>query len=143
MSSGINLTINDCNQTNETMDPDDYCDCVHPSAVMKARQHVGDVRGMEGTAEIFAILGDPTRVRVLTALRPGELCVSDLAAATGVNRSTVSHQLRVLRAHRLVERRRQGKVVYYAIADEHVEALMDMASAHVAEEAVSSAEALA
>src|SRR5688572_28540729 len=82
------------------MDPDDACECVHPSAVIDARRVLGDVPSVEGVAEIFAILGDPTRVRVLTALRAGELCVSDLAVATGVNRTTVSHQLRVLRSHR-------------------------------------------
>lgn len=134
MSTGSRITSLDQNQTMETMDPDDFCDCVHPPAVMKARQHLGDARGIPGTAEIFAVLGDPTRVRVLTALRSGELCVSDLAVTTGVNRSTISHQLRVLRAHRLVERRRDGKVVYYMIADAHIELLLDMASAHVGEE---------
>jgi DNA-binding transcriptional ArsR family regulator len=115
------------------MDPDDACDCVHPSAVMDARRVLGDVPSVEGVAEIFAILGDPTRVRVLTALRAGELCVSDLAVATGVNRTTVSHQLRVLRSHRLVQRRREGKVVYYAIDDDHVDALLDMAAMHAGE----------
>jgi ArsR family transcriptional regulator, lead/cadmium/zinc/bismuth-responsive transcriptional repressor len=70
---------------------------------------------------------------VLTALAAGELCVCDLAAATGVNRSTVSHQLRVLRDHRLVRRRRQGKVVYYALDDDHVLQLLGIAGAHSAE----------
>jgi ArsR family transcriptional regulator, lead/cadmium/zinc/bismuth-responsive transcriptional repressor len=116
-----------------SMDPDDACDCVHPAAVMDARRVLGEVPSVEGVAEIFAILGDPTRVRVLTALRAGELCVSDLAVATGVNRTTVSHQLRVLRSHRLVQRRREGKVVYYAIDDDHVDALLDMAAMHAGE----------
>lgn len=117
------------------MDPADTCDCVHPDAVRKARGNLDAQTGMYGAAEIFAVLGDPTRVRVLTALRAGELCVSDLAVTTGVNRTTVSHQLRVLRTHRLVNRRREGKVVFYAIADEHVEALLDMAFAHASEDA--------
>ena len=116
-----------------SLESDDTCDCVHPGAVMHARRVLGDVPSIEKVAEIFAILGDPTRVRVITALRAGELCVSDLAAATGVNRTTVSHQLRVLRSHRLVQRRREGKVVYYAIDDEHVDALLDMAATHAAE----------
>jgi len=115
------------------MDPDDACDCVHPGAVKEARRVLGGVPSVERVAEIFAVLGDPTRVRVLTALRAGELCVSDLAAATGVNRTTVSHQLRVLRSHRLVQRRREGKVVYYAIDDEHVDALLNMAATHAGE----------
>jgi DNA-binding transcriptional ArsR family regulator len=115
------------------IDVDDACDCVHPAAVMAARRALGAAPASERMADIFAILGDPTRVRVLTALRAGELCVTDLAAATGINRTTVSHQLRVLRNHRLVQRRREGKTVFYAIDDDHVDALLDMAASHAAE----------
>lgn len=112
---------------------EDDCDCVHPSAVMAARRALGDAPSAETMATLFAILGDPTRMRVLTALASGELCVSDLAVATGVNRTTISHQLRVLRAHRMVRRRRDGKVVYYALDDDHVAALLGMAAAHAQE----------
>jgi ArsR family transcriptional regulator, lead/cadmium/zinc/bismuth-responsive transcriptional repressor len=108
-------------------------DAIHPAAVMIARRALGDAPSPHGVAEIFAILGDPTRIRVLTALSAGELCVCDLAAATGVNRSTVSHQLRVLRDHRLVRRRREGKVVYYALDDDHVLQLLAIAGAHSGE----------
>jgi DNA-binding transcriptional ArsR family regulator len=108
-------------------------DAIHPAAVMAARRALGDAPSPDGVAGLFAILGDPTRIRVLTALAAGELCVCDLAAATGVNRSTVSHQLRVLRDHRLVRRRRQGKVVYYALDDDHVLQLLGIAGAHSAE----------
>ncbi|MBA3643037.1 MAG: helix-turn-helix transcriptional regulator, partial [Chloroflexia bacterium] len=62
-----------------------------------------------------------------------ELCVCDLAAATGINRTTVSHQLRVLREHRIVRRRRDGKVIYYALDDSHVATLLSMGAAHAAE----------
>jgi DNA-binding transcriptional ArsR family regulator len=119
----------------EEPDWSDDCECLHPKAVMEARRSLGDSPPMESIAGIFAILGDPTRMRVLIALGESELCVTDLAAATGVNRSTVSHQLRVLRGHRLVRRRREGKVVYYALDDDHVMALVRMATAHVAEDA--------
>ncbi|MGI8483430.1 MAG: ArsR/SmtB family transcription factor [Thermomicrobiales bacterium] len=113
---------------------DDDCDCVHPSAVMAARRALGDAPPAEMMAELFAILGDPTRMRVLTALASGELCVSDLASATGVNRTTVSHQLRVLRSHRMVRRRRDGKTVYYTLDDDHVTSLLEMAAAHAHED---------
>lgn len=113
---------------------DDECDCVHPSAVMAARRALGDAPPAERMAELFAILGDPTRMRVLTALASGELCVSDLAVATGVNRTTVSHQLRVLRSHRMVRRRRDGKAVYYTLDDDHVSSLLEMAAAHAHED---------
>lgn len=115
-------------------DLDELCECIHPEGVALARGHLHRSPGITRAVEIFSILGDPTRMRVLTALRAGELCVSDLAIAIGVNRSTVSHQLRVLRSHRLVERRREGKTVFYTIADEHVEALLDTACLHAAED---------
>jgi ArsR family transcriptional regulator len=111
----------------------DDCECLHPGAVMEARRALADAPAPEDIAGTFAVLADPTRMRVLMALGDAELCVTDLAAATGVNRTTISHQLRVLRSNRLVRRRRDGKVVYYALDDEHVKALVRMATAHVAE----------
>lgn len=108
-------------------------DAIHPSAVMAARRALGDAPPADDVATLFAVLGDPTRIRVLTALSAGELCVCDLAAATGVNRSTVSHQLRVLRGHRLVRRRREGKVAYYALDDDHVVQLLEVAGLHAGE----------
>jgi ArsR family transcriptional regulator len=114
----------------------DDCECLHPAAVMNARRLLGDSPPVDDLAAVFGILGDPTRMRVLVALGNSELCVTDLAAATGVNRTTISHQLRVLRSHRLVRRRRDGKVVYYAVDDDHVMDLVKLASAHVAEASV-------
>lgn len=108
-------------------------DAIHPAAVMEARRAIGDAPAPDGVATLFAVLGDPTRIKVLTALSSGELCVCDLAASTGVNRSTVSHQLRVLRNHRLVRRRRAGKVMYYALDDDHVVQLLALAAAHTSE----------
>lgn len=114
---------------------DDDCDvnCLHPRQVMAARVKLADSPPPEDLARLFGILADPTRARLLTALTSSELCVCDLAAATGVNRTTVSHQLRVLRENRVVRRRREGKVIYYALDDEHVSALLTMGSAHVDE----------
>ena len=110
----------------------DDCECLHPSAVMAARRAIGDTPP-DDLAATFAILGDATRMRVLVALGTSELCVTDLAAATGVNRTTISHQLRVLREHRLVRRRRDGKVVYCAVDDDHVTSLVQLAAVHLAE----------
>lgn len=115
--------------------PDFGCDtdCIHPAAVKAARKALGSAQPADEVASLFAVLGDPTRIRVLTALSAGELCVCDLAVATGVNRSTISHQLRVLRDHRLVRRRREGKVMYYVLDDDHVPELLATASAHSGE----------
>jgi DNA-binding transcriptional ArsR family regulator len=120
-------------QLDETAIWDDACDCLHPRSVMEARRALGEAPAPEDVADIFATLGDPTRIRVLLALGDRELCVTDLAAATGVNRTTVSHQLRVLRQDRLVRRRRDGKVVYYALDDAHVTDLLRLASKHAGE----------
>lgn len=104
--------------------------CLHPAAVHAARARVAAAPPAPEIAALFAILGDATRLRILLALGSAELCVCDLATATGINRSTVSHQLRVLRDSDLVHRRREGKVMYYTLADEHVVALLQMGSAH-------------
>jgi ArsR family transcriptional regulator len=141
MEMHMNETVSQV-QVNEVSDDqvdaswNDDCECLHPAAVMNARRLLGDSPPVEDLAAIFGILGDPTRMRMLVALGDSELCVTDLAAATGVNRTTISHQLRVLRGHRLVRRRREGKVVYYAVDDDHVMDLVKLASAHVAEEGV-------
>src|SRR5215218_9891455 len=108
-------------------------DVLHPRQVMAARVRLAEAPAPDEMARLFGILADTTRAKLLTALTSGELCVCDLAAATGVNRTTVSHQLRVLRDHRLVRRRRQGKVVYYALDDDHVVSLLAMAAAHAGE----------
>jgi DNA-binding transcriptional ArsR family regulator len=85
-----------------------------------------------GLAEIFRALGDPTRVRILHALAASELCVCDLAAILGMSQSAVSHQLRLLRSLRLVRNRREGRMVYYALDDDHIEKLLAQGLDHVA-----------
>ncbi|GAA1138290.1 metalloregulator ArsR/SmtB family transcription factor [Ornithinicoccus hortensis] len=82
------------------------------------------------TADVFSLLGDPGRLRLLIALTEGELCVSDLAAVTGQGESAVSHALRLLRAHRVVSVRREGRKGYYRLDDAHVRMLLDLAVAH-------------
>jgi ArsR family transcriptional regulator, lead/cadmium/zinc/bismuth-responsive transcriptional repressor len=115
--------------------PDGDCDlvCLHPAQVAAARGRLTAAPPVAETAALLGVLADPTRLRLLTALGAGELCVCDLAVATGTNRTTVSHQLRVLRDHRLVRRRRAGRVAYYALDDDHVAGLLALAAAHVTE----------
>jgi DNA-binding transcriptional ArsR family regulator len=90
-------------------------------------------RTVEAVADTFRVLGDPTRVRILDALKAGELCVCDIAALVGISESAVSHQLRLLRGMRLVRPRRAGRLVYYAIDDQHILELLEQASTHVEE----------
>ena len=108
--------------------------CVHPDAVGAARARLADREGdLDGARALFAALGDPTRLRLLAALQAGPLCTCDLAATLGVTESAVSHQLRGLRALRLVASDRDGRVVYHRLDDDHVAALLGVAAEHVHE----------
>lgn len=84
-------------------------------------------------ADVFKVLGDPTRLRILRVLMNQEVCVRDIADELGMGQSAVSHQLRILRDARLVHFRRDGKTVYYSLADAHVFTLLDVGLEHVAE----------
>ena len=84
-------------------------------------------------AEIFKILGDPTRLKIILALIENELCVCDLSAVTGASVSAVSHQLRLLRNVKLVKYRKENKMVYYNIDDDHIKNLIDQLKEHVNE----------
>jgi ArsR family transcriptional regulator, lead/cadmium/zinc/bismuth-responsive transcriptional repressor len=92
-----------------------------------------DAHAIDGLTEIFRVLGDPTRVRILDALSRAELCVGDLAAQLGVTESAVSHQLRLLRNTRIVRSRRDGRMIFYALDDTHVLALFEQGLRHVQE----------
>ncbi|WP_114313393.1 ArsR/SmtB family transcription factor [Thermus caldifontis] len=107
---------------------------IHPERVAKARVGLPQEAVLKEAALLLKALADPTRMCLLLALRAaGELCVCDLALLAGVSVSAVSHQLRLLRQTRLVAFRREGKQVYYRLADEHVERLLDGALEHAAE----------
>jgi len=82
------------------------------------------------TADIFDLLSDPNRLRLLVAMLEGELCVCDLAAVTGMSESATSHALRLLRAHRVVTARRSGRRAFYRLADAHVRMLLELAFTH-------------
>ncbi|MFI0448874.1 ArsR/SmtB family transcription factor [Actinomadura sp. 6N118] len=86
---------------------------------------------LDDTAEVFGLLADSRRLRLLVALLDGELCVCDLAAVSGMSESAASHALRLLRAHRVVSVRRSGRMAYYRLADAHVRMLLDLAVAHI------------
>lgn len=107
---------------------------IHPPAVFAARAALANGPAPADVARLFSLLSDPTRVRLLSALIPGELCVCDLAVVTGINRTTVSHQLRTLREGRVVRSRREGRVIFYSLDDDHVRELLAMGIAHAGEE---------
>ena len=107
------------------------CDAAH--LAHQRRATLMGARTVEALADTFRVLGDPTRVRILDALAGGELCVCDIAALVGISESAVSHQLRLLRTMRLVRPRRAGRLVYYAVDDQHILELLRQASTHVEE----------
>ncbi|MFC4453566.1 metalloregulator ArsR/SmtB family transcription factor [Deinococcus sonorensis] len=114
---------------------EDACEvtCVHPEAVLKARVAMPDTGCVDNASALLKAVADPTRLRLLSALNTGELCVCDLSAVVGISESAVSHQLRLLRAHRLVTFRKEGRIVYYRLLDQHVTALIGSALDHVRE----------
>lgn len=103
---------------------------VDADRVEAVRERMPATQDLDDTAEIFGLLSDPNRLRLLVALLDGELCVCDLAAVTGQSESAASHALRLLRAHRVVAARRAGRMAYYRLADPHVRMLLDLALAH-------------
>ena len=89
--------------------------------------------GFKNLAELFRVFGDTTRIKILYALFESELCVGDIAAALGMTQSAVSHQLRVLKANKLVKFRREGKTVFYSLDDDHVRSIIALGMEHVEE----------
>jgi len=105
-----------------------------PAGVRTARAAVPGAEQLEALGLFFKLIGDPTRLGILHALAPGELCVRDLSAALDMSESATSHQLALLRRARMVKARRAGRSVYYGLCDRHVRQLVDAARVHLAEE---------
>ena len=106
---------------------------VNEKAVQEVTSRMLDNKTVLKVAEIFKIFGDSTRVKILFALYQKELCVCDLSALLGMTHSAISHQLRLLRSSNLVKFRKDGKIVYYSLADDHIIKLIDMGIKHAKE----------
>ena len=117
---------------------DEVCQTVilHQDRLDRVRSAFPDDPDLERAAELFRLLGDPGRFRIVQALAEEELCVCDLAMFLGSTSSAVSHQLRLLKQARLVKNRRDGKAVYYRLDDGHVTALVTTALDHARERRV-------
>lgn len=123
---------------NETPRPDavPVCDpgCPgDPEALARVCAELPDDEVLYDLAELFRVFGDTTRIKILYALFESELCVSDIAQAVGLSQSAVSHQLRVLKASKLVKFRRDGKTVFYSLDDDHVRTMIALGMEHVEE----------
>jgi DNA-binding transcriptional ArsR family regulator len=104
---------------------------VDADRVAAVRAAMPSERDVTDLADVFGLLSDPGRLRLLVALLEGEMCVCDLAAAADLSESAASHALRLLRAHRVVEVRKDGRRARYRLADSHVRMLLDLALTHV------------
>lgn len=113
----------------------DLCDCrvIHSEIVNKVWQKMPPEENLYDLAELFKVFGDSTRVKILYALSENEMCVCDLAVLLNMKQSAVSHQLRVLKQSRLVKSRREGKVVYYSLDDQHVKKIFHEGYMHITE----------
>ena len=98
---------------------------VHENLVHQIEDGMPSEETMQGLAEFYKVFGDPTRIKILCTLFQSELCVCDLAEVTGMTQSAISHQLRVLKQMKLVKNRREGKIVYYSLADAHIQSILN------------------
>ena len=106
----------------------------HEQAILQAQKRALDEETLSRLTAFFKVIGDGTRMRILVSLAETELCVCAIAELLGMELSAVSHQLRVLKQADLVRFRREGKTVYYALADDHVRAIIRMGLDHIIEE---------
>lgn len=112
---------------------DPVCDCniIHRDAVQRALKHKPHEEQLEKLSELFKILGDQTRIKILWALDQNEMCVCDIANVLNMTKSSTSHQLAVLRTAGIVKYRRSGKEVYYMLDDEHITQLYETGLLHI------------
>ena len=112
------------------------CDCtvIHEDVVNLVRDSMPHEESLYDLADIFKVFGDTTRIKILYALFASEMCVCDIAVLLNMTQSAISHQLRVLKQARLVKFRKEGKVVYYSLDDDHIKQIFDQGLIHINEE---------
>lgn len=106
---------------------------VHEDIVKRVQDKQPDDEYLYELADLFKVFGDTTRIKILYALFESELCVGDIALVLGMSQSAVSHQLRILKDSKLIKFRREGKVIFYSLDDDHVRTIMSMGMEHVEE----------
>ncbi|MBQ61393.1 MAG: transcriptional regulator [Gammaproteobacteria bacterium] len=112
---------------------DDVCEInfTDEEAVILVRESMSEEAKVHRIAEMFKALSDPTRIRIIEALSIKELCVCDLANLLGMTQSAISHQLRLLRQNSILKYRKEGRVVYYSLDDEHVSEILNSVASHI------------
>ena len=114
----------------------DCCEDIelHEDLIKKVNEMMPDEMELYDLAELFKVFGDSTRIRILYVLFEAEVCVCDLAKPLNMTQSAISHQLRILKQNKLVKSRREGKSVFYSLADSHVETIIAQGREHIEEE---------
>jgi len=110
------------------------CDVIHDEVVNEVREKMPQEELLYDLAELFKVFGDSTRIKILWALDEAELCVCDIAVLLNMTQSAISHQLRVLKQADLVKSRREGKIVFYSLKDEHVRQIFNQGLDHILED---------
>ena len=109
------------------------CDVIHSDAVSLAKKNMPDEKTLSDIAALYKVLGDETRVRIVSALDNSSLCVCDLASLLSMTKSAISHQLKILKDAKLVKYRREAKNVFYSLDDDHIKAIFELGLQHVNE----------
>lgn len=111
------------------------CDitCVHEDMLQKVRGCMPAEDELRDLADFYKVFGDATRIKILCVLLESEMCVCDLAELLSMTQSAISHQLRVLKQMKLVKNRREGKTVYYSLADGHIQNIISQGMEHIRE----------
>jgi DNA-binding transcriptional ArsR family regulator len=109
------------------------CDVIHEDIVNKVKETMPKEEMLYDLAEFFKVFGDSTRIKILWALEESEMCVCDIACLLNMTQSAISHQLRVLKQANLVKFRKEGKVVYYSLDDDHVKQILEQGLIHINE----------
>lgn len=111
------------------------CDylCIHSDIVKQVHDHMPEETQLYDLAELFKIFGDTTRIKILYVLFQSEMCVCDIAQLLNMGQSAISHQLRVLKQAKLVKHRREGKTIFYSLADSHVRTIINQGIEHIEE----------
>lgn len=117
------------------MEKNEICECtvIHQDIVHTVSAAMPEEEILYDVAELFKVFGDTTRIKILCTLFESEMCVCDMATVLNMSQSSISHQLRVLKNAKLVKNRKEGKVVYYSLSDDHVQRIFDQGLAHVTE----------
>lgn len=108
-------------------------DCIHENLLKIVNEKMPAETELYDLSELFKVFGDSTRIRILFVLFEAEVCVCDLANALNMTQSAISHQLRILKANKLVKSRREGKSVFYSLSDDHVRTIIAMGLEHIEE----------